>query len=899
MKIRKHFNTLFEIEDHELSRVFYIVIIQFFSGVALSMFFIAISAIFLHEVSVFNLYIVFIVASIFVMIANYFYTNIEHHFGVAKTYYITLIFSSLILGSSYFVLHSHYDTLIVIVFASYYIIYFSNNMSFWGVASQIFNVRESKRLFPLMSSGDLISKLVGYALAGLLAGIVQLESLLFFSMLLFGCSNVFLHLMLKKNNDRIVVNQTHAPQHIAHIENNIAKDEKKLISSICKLGFFCAMAVGFSEFFFLGEIKASNRYSEHLAQFLGAIFFVGRLVALLFKLILSAKIEKKLGLQKILSILPAFIFISMVLFFFISPADHYLYALCVYVVLFEGIKLSTYDPFYFAMIQVVNPEKRLKIHAKSKGLFAPLGQLFVGVSIFIYFVIPHEFIVKYLASTLGVLSLFWIIYIVDANKKYYSYIHKLLVKYSLFNEKSSYIISNECIEKSIKEKIELLNEKDSFFSVQYLYQVNPEFSRQYFLKLLRKNTPKNILLFIMEKARENSWNEYVSQIKPFFSESDRILQNSAVMLLSKFNKNEFLNCLYYCRSTNRHDLLTSCIHGGVDNQDYSVVHICLNLIPQKLRSFSPEEKIEGLTLITKLANRALNSRIIASMTPLLGTKDPVIKRHLIKAIKSLKSPSYLPYLFYELRNNKYASDIRECLANYSDYWLEKIHSIGSIHYSVLIHILTKSNSNKSREYLIGVFYENNKLHEIIVPFLIKINFLSRDKKLIHEMIIARANKLNNLRELINACRNTCLISALVNEKHKDLFLIICYLHFLDPIPNIYDLLRIVQQKQTEYYLYLIEKIEFLLQKNRLNRITSIFEKSLIINDNTIYPKESDEVIVKKILSEKQYVYSPWIIAVAVYFYPNNKDLLNATHYREETLVIELLQKDASRMDVIS
>ncbi|CEK10389.1 MFS transporter [Legionella hackeliae] len=889
MKVKKRLN-LFEVEDYEFKVVAFMTVIQFFSGVALSIFFIAISAIFIHEVSVFNLYIVFIAASFLVITANYFYKNIEHQFGVGNTYYIVLSFSAVSLGLFYFALHYHYDSIIIAVFASYYIIYFSNNMSFWGVASQTFNVRESKRLFPLMSSGDLISKLVGYALAGLLAGVIALESLLLFSMISFVIANIFLRLMLKSNHEKIVFHEHHILQKDHRRENTIAAEEKKLISSICRLGFFCAMGVGLSEFFFLGEVKVSNKYTDNFAQFLGGLLFFGRLLALLFKVILSAKIEKKLGLKNILLILPIFIFMSMLMFFFIDPSHDYLYFLCLYIVLFEGIKLSTYEPYYFAMMQVVNPEKRLKVHAKAKGFFAPMGQLFVGFFILFYFMIPHEHIFKLLSITLGILSVVWVKFIIEANKKYYSYVYKMLVKYSLFNEKSSFVINDKMIERTIKEKIEVFNKKDSFFSVQYIYQLNRDFSRKYFLDLLEKNPPGNIVLFIMDKARENSWEEYLYHGRSLFKRSDDdALQCRAAMLLSKLNKNDFLNCLHYCKSYNRSDLLTSCISGGLDNKDLAVVRVCINLIPNKLLSSSHDDKVEGLNLIAKLGASPLNKEIVSSIMPLLNTKNARVRNHLINAIKSLKSPDFLPYLFSQLKKNKYANNVRECLANYSDYWLHEIKSIDGINLSVLIHILTKSKSRKSKEYLIDIFHENNKYHDIIVPFLIRINFSSQNKKIIRNMIMERSDKLGNILELTNSCSNSHLISALNNEKFKELTLIICYLHFINPIHNIYDLLRIVEQKQSDYYLYLIENIEFLLQKQKLNKITSVFEKSLLVNEKTAHFKETDEVIAQKILAEKKHNYSPWVIAVAVYFYPDNKELLDDTHYLEETVVVELLR----------
>jgi hypothetical protein len=65
-------------------------------------------------------------------------------------------------------------------------LYLLNNLEFWGITSLLFDVRQSKRLFGLISSGDIPAKFVGYTMALLLVSYIGTANLLwvgFFCML--------------------------------------------------------------------------------------------------------------------------------------------------------------------------------------------------------------------------------------------------------------------------------------------------------------------------------------------------------------------------------------------------------------------------------------------------------------------------------------------------------------------------------------------------------------------------------------------------------------------------------------------------------------------------------------------------------------------------------------------
>ncbi|OOY40328.1 hypothetical protein BOV90_04435 [Solemya velum gill symbiont] len=57
-------------------------------------------------------------------------------------------------------------------------IYLLANLEFWGLSATLFDVRQSKRLFGLISAGDVPAKLLGYLSASLFAPVIGIQNML-------------------------------------------------------------------------------------------------------------------------------------------------------------------------------------------------------------------------------------------------------------------------------------------------------------------------------------------------------------------------------------------------------------------------------------------------------------------------------------------------------------------------------------------------------------------------------------------------------------------------------------------------------------------------------------------------------------------------------------------------
>ena len=59
--------------------------------------------------------------------------------------------------------------------------YMVTGYAYWGLVSLLFNVRESKRVFSIVGSGDIPAKMIGYLVVPILIPVIGIENLLLFA----------------------------------------------------------------------------------------------------------------------------------------------------------------------------------------------------------------------------------------------------------------------------------------------------------------------------------------------------------------------------------------------------------------------------------------------------------------------------------------------------------------------------------------------------------------------------------------------------------------------------------------------------------------------------------------------------------------------------------------------
>jgi hypothetical protein len=160
---------------------------NFFINVGTTLVYVSANVLLLENHPEYSLPIAYIAAALSVMAAGKIYEYFEHHL-LLKRLSLGTMFSSLfmvvvVMGLLWL---GHGIATAIAVMVGYRIIYLLINLEFWGLSALVFDVRQSKRLFSVIGSGDMPAKALGAVLAVLIHSPSVLMILLIISLVFFA-----------------------------------------------------------------------------------------------------------------------------------------------------------------------------------------------------------------------------------------------------------------------------------------------------------------------------------------------------------------------------------------------------------------------------------------------------------------------------------------------------------------------------------------------------------------------------------------------------------------------------------------------------------------------------------------------------------------------------------------
>src|SRR5450432_3146307 len=201
-------------------------LLEFFQGAGIAFFFTASFALFLSRFPIRELPYVFIYSSLLLWIVGFIYSRIEHSFNISNLAIIITVFmiGSILLFRLAFV-YIKTDWFLYWMLAWFNVLYLLNNLEFWGIASLLFDARQSKRLFGVISAGDIPAKFIGYTLALFTVEYIGTINLLWISVICMLASIPFL-ISIKKSGKLLEVHhkKTHPAKHSVQQVSKIVKN---------------------------------------------------------------------------------------------------------------------------------------------------------------------------------------------------------------------------------------------------------------------------------------------------------------------------------------------------------------------------------------------------------------------------------------------------------------------------------------------------------------------------------------------------------------------------------------------------------------------------------------------------------------------------------------------------
>ena len=398
---------------------------NFLLGIGTILIYVAANAILLENNPETSLPLAYILSAIGMVAAGRVYAHFEHHWLLSKLagrVLLSVVVLTVVVGVLVAVGHSVAAAVAIMV--GYRIIYLLANLEFWGVSAVVFDTRQSKRLFSVISSGDMPAKAIGAVLAALVHAHEEMLRLLILALVAFVAS-LF---VLRKTIASHEVHALHRPVRAGRQPTSALVQKRfggsELILFMClSLATLAAVATQIEYSFF---INVKHRFHEQtdVILYVSLILAATYGIAMVVKLLLSRQALDRLGIERSLLILPwvamAGLVGLVVLNLMTTDETARLVFFCGLYLVFEVVRRSLFDPVFLVLFQPLSAPQRLQGHTIAKGLYEPLGLGIAGFMIFILHAHPTLEMLMPLVWIMLLGGLAWLL-----GRTYTKYLHEL------------------------------------------------------------------------------------------------------------------------------------------------------------------------------------------------------------------------------------------------------------------------------------------------------------------------------------------------------------------------------------------------------------------------------------------------------------------------------------------
>ncbi len=874
MKNRIH--SILNIKYSESNQVFDLLGVQFFIGLATSFVSIVAITLFLYSFSIEMLPLAYIVIAVFLLFINLIYEKLEHKFSAFKVLRVIIGFSVAILLSIWIGLilgSKHTFIFTFLVWSTLF--YMISGYAFWGLVSQIFNVRESKRVFSVVGAGDIPAKLIGYLTAPIFISIVGLNNMIWLAVLSLGIAYFLFSRFLKK---QAWINFHESNTHKNHVETKKPYKRSEIISFLFKNELIFAISIisllsynvfNLVDYTFLAEVKHKYDDIADLAAFIAVFFAAGRFIALILKLIFTSRVIEKLGIIYCLLITPLALLLFSVLFFIYGGHSNLnIYIFGMMALFTEVLRSTMQEPVFFILFQPLKEQLRLKGHLISKGYMLAPSLIIVGLSLYFLskFGIPITILLTVKVLLVNLIVWAAIIYYV---KRSYLKTLRSSISRGVFSSDDIQIYDQETI-KILLNKIAGGKKMEVIYALKLLENAGYE-SINNLLENQLKTDNQEIKLYVLDRleARKTIDSELFKDI--LNNEEDVLVKEKIVAILCRFDK-EFLK-----EKVANLALL----------EDSIKKVLIINLLNQNEFNYllKAGNEISSLIYSNKSVNRELALTIIAELQQLkftdiienlMNDEDVNVRKKAIVVACKLNISKLLPIVINKLNEPSAKYLILQGLSQYGDNLFKDVKSlpkdIYDSHINNLIKLSGKINGPNTTEFLLNTLDNQHiQIDKVIHALWIK-QFEAESGKMRTrlEEILADSLKVARIK-LVNyfqvpVCKEEGLIkNSMYNEVLNDLItsLKICFLlHRRNETNRLIELLQI---EKRDKIFNAMEMLDLVIPKRLAKEINYLVD--FILDPDGIiknYKKLELKTFFNRIINTESEIFNSWTKAVCIY-----------------------------------
>jgi ATP:ADP antiporter, AAA family len=874
---------LLNIQQHEWPLVKLLFVLQFLQGASIALFFTSALSQFLDRFPISDLAYVFLLSSALLWITGIVCNKLEHKYSLYKLSIImTVLMVSIIFffWAGKFVFTSYWYFYLML--ALFNVMYLVNNLEFWGLSAQVYDVRQSKRLFGVISSGDIPAKFFGYTIAILFVPFLGTQNLLIISLSAMLISIYVLKIIFNSPELQKITSHTSKikQQHTAGITALVKLfTDNKLIIRTALLSMIAFTGFVLIEYAFYAEIKESHKYKtdESFARFTALFLGGARLIAWLFKLGFTGRIITKIGNRNALLITPIVLFVFntiLLLIFNVSPGSSaILYVFGAAAILVDALRASINSPVLLTILQPLSTPERLRSHNIVKGVMDPFAYLITGLLLlFLYRWGFYNLAV--LCSILIGISLLWALYVFLVQKEYLNMLIKTISSRYFKNEDFN-LYNKDTIEK-ITNKINTGNELEVLYILKLLENGSNKINNELIAKAL--NHPSEAVriqaLHLIDKKHIVTAADDL--IKLVEIKTNPTILAKAIKVLSSiaYDYNRLRLFLTNENSQIRFAASESIIEYSKSENEKEPV---IQSIKEMFSSLDPEIKLSAIKLASNISEPLFNTELIR----LLKDPDEIIIKNTISTIGKKNNKTILSHLIplFPL----YEKEVLEAFYNTGDKALDSIidmlqmKTINHKQKERLILTLGRIGSPASQIKLLELLPHLLPLNNIIIKSLnrssyhitetsrpvidsITNNYLIRSVELLFML-----NRLQPIQKIKQTLYNSLLLELEdLRETLLNLF------SFYSQKEQVDKIKKALQLNKKETAANALELIEATIKKDHASTFNTVFEDSDIAFRCNLLKRlipehvfNNIEKVVTRLLKEDEQ-FNNWTIACSLH-----------------------------------
>jgi hypothetical protein len=866
---------ILNIKVSESGQVFDLLVVQFFIGLANALVNIVAFTLFIYNISIQFLPLAYMVIAGLLILLNIIYEKIEHRFSPLQMLKIVIAASAILLIPVWFGLSfGNKNDFIFILLVWSILIYMATGYAFWGLVSLLFNIRESKRVFSVAGAGDIPAKFIGYLAAPVLIHFLGVINLIWFSVIsLVAGYLLFTKMTQKKSWDKI-----RARSHVHKHQESVKQQKRDLIGFFFKarLIFFISILSLLSynvfnlvDYTFLSQVKLRYESLASLAAFIAIFFAMGRLIAIVLKLLFTSRVIERLGIVSCLFITPIFLCGACLVFFLFGPKTNYnVYIFGMMALLTEVLRLTIQEPVFFILFQPLKEHLRLKGHMISKGYMLPPSLLIVGLTLFLMnkWGIPITILltVKILLLNLVV----WGIIIFFIGQSYRKTIHNSIKK-GIFHGGDGFRYDEDTIA-MLLAKVKEGRDLEVIYALNLLENASyPHFQRV--LEEELGNGRKDIKKYALERLEANGGINPRLLHQLLQTEKEKELKEKMFALLCK-HEPSFLETVSANMDGYDPGIQKIIVISLLNQTEFNYLHLAGNSIENWLYSDRPEDRMLAISIIGEVKH----VKFTHAIESLIHDADTQVKRYAIATACKLKIRRLLPVVIQLLHRPSDRYLVLKGLQQYGDSLFVDVQDLDrdllNTHTDDLIKLAAKINGPHSTRFLLSVMKSSSgPIEKVLHALWIKGHEPASSEEtqqlrtVLDNYLTNGSNKILDFYSLPPSEGDDLLQSAVRSEIKMDLINSLKTCSILFGKKEINRVLELLEMGHDEKLYNGMEMLDLVLPKKVASGINNLFDFVLDpSHTKKTVPRRELHVFFNKLFFGDEGSYNPWTKAICVY-----------------------------------